>query len=288
MTLATSKPAAGVPVTTGVTGRVLRARVGEDRDVHLRRRRRSTLTGLTGLPSWSTGGQRDVLVDVEAVGLDRRRSPGPRRPCSTTDAGPVTATVSGSTVVAPTSRPRAACRDRRRPARSASELVELDGHHVRLARRGPDPRVGGGHDDRDGLGPAPGWTLAEVDGGHEGRGDRAGRSAARSSGSADRLEGGQQERVGGWLTGVDRDRPVKVAAALGQDEAAVEERREADRGELEGPVVDDDPDESGHRGARAAEVVVLSVVAIASRGPGGGGRGWDRAGCGSPGRAAPR
>ena len=105
----------------------------------------------------------------------------------------------------------------------------------------------------------------------------------------DRIERVERVRPVGWFDRRDGDRGRSEGlGTLGQHETAVQERREADRGELEGPVVDDDPEDSGHRGARAAE----RGRALRGRSPDrtrrGVARGWDRAGSGSRGRAAPR
>src|SRR4051812_33308248 len=103
VTDAISKPPAGVPVTIGATGTVLDVRsvktgmstwtvVG------------STLIGLTGLPSWSIGVRGTSWLTVNPPGWITTVARAATT-ASTTDAGPVTLTDSGVTVVAPTSVP---------------------------------------------------------------------------------------------------------------------------------------------------------------------------------------
>ena len=74
---------------------------------------------------------------------------------------------------------------------------------------------------------------------------------------------------GGWLScGSIGMLTSRVGGALGQDEAAVEQGRQAQSGELERPVVDDEPEESGHRGACAAAFAGGSSSGVAARGGG--------------------
>ena len=65
----------------------------------------------------------------------------------------------------------------------------------------------------------------------------------------------------GWFCGGDGHRTLDRARVLRRDEPGVQQRGEHDRGQLEGPVVDDEPDGApgemleGHRSATAAAAV---------------------------------
>src|SRR6185503_5108057 len=67
---------------------------------------------------------------------------------------------------------------------------------------------------------------------------------------ADAIHGAEvrgNDGIGWWVDGPYLDRARERVGVLGDDEAAVEQRRQRDGPELERPVVGDEPEGAGHR-----------------------------------------